>query len=58
MHDRAEQFLPANALAAQDADDDVVAGGLEVADPAAAGDLQQVVNDVGERVLGRPLTST
>jgi hypothetical protein len=37
VHDHAEQFRPADALAAQDADDGVVAGHLEVPRSTAAG---------------------
>ncbi len=52
VHDHAEQFLPTDALAAQDADDGVVAGRLEVACLPAAGDLQQVVDEAGGQGLG------
>jgi len=46
VHDHAEQFRPADALAAQDADHGVVAGGFEVPGLAAARDLQEVVNEL------------
>jgi hypothetical protein len=52
VHDHAEQFRPADALAAQDADDGVVAGRLEVAGLAGAGDLQQVVDEAGGEGFG------
>ena len=52
VHDHAEQFLAADAFAAQDADDGVVAGGLEVAGLAADGDLEQVVDEAGGEGFG------
>ena len=55
VHDHAEQFLAADALAAQDTDDGVVAGGLEVAGLAVAGDLQQVVDEAGGEGFGPSL---
>jgi hypothetical protein len=39
VHDHAEQFRPADSLAAQDANDGVIAGGLEIPCPPASGDL-------------------
>jgi hypothetical protein len=46
VHDHAEQFRAADALAAQDADDGVVAGRLEVPRSPAAGDVQEVVDEL------------
>jgi hypothetical protein len=52
VHDHAEQFLPADAFAAQDADDGVVASGLEVAGFAAAGYVEQVIDEGGGEGFG------
>jgi hypothetical protein len=47
VHDHAEQFLSADALAAENPDDGVVPCRLEVARPAVPGYLEQVIDEVG-----------
>jgi len=55
VHHHPEQFRAADALAAQDADDRVIAGGLEVACPAASGYFQKVVDELRPQRLGAAL---
>jgi hypothetical protein len=54
-HHHPEQLRAADALAAQDADDGVVTGGFEVSCPAAAGDLQESVDELSAQSLGASL---
>jgi hypothetical protein len=52
VHDHAQQFVPSDVLAAEDADDGVVAGSLEVARFPAPRDLQQVIDELRRQGLG------
>jgi hypothetical protein len=51
VHRHFQEFSAANACAAEEADDRVVAGRLEIPRPAAAGDLKQLVGEVGRERL-------
>jgi hypothetical protein len=55
VHRHVQEFSAANAFAAEDADDRVVAGRLEIPRPAAAGDLKQLLDEVGRERLRAPL---
>jgi hypothetical protein len=54
---REDKFHPADALAAQDADDRVIAGCLEVPRPPTSGDLKQVIDELIGQRLRAPLTA-
>lgn len=54
-HRYAEQFGAADALAAQDADDRVVAGRLEIPGPAVSRGLEEVVDELARECLRPPL---
>src|SRR5450756_943310 len=55
VHHHLEQLCPADALAAQYADDRVVASCLEIPCPAAPGDLQEVFDELRAQRLGPAL---
>lgn len=46
MHDHAEQFLAPDSLAAQYADDGVVSRRLEISCLAAAGDVEEIIDEL------------